>query len=165
MQLVLDKSNHQVHKHYEYWIASSWSEMWSSPERYIWPCPSPPRPDSICGSPVTFSSSLLFRHAAFGFRLRSEQNHSDQIWMMMMITEWWRSSSQTCIMKEEQVGGRTCLAHNSSQKQRITVLTHSHYCNVTRHTCTVFLTFIYFIIFYTLYFYIIYYAIKNYYII
>ncbi len=119
MQLVLDKSNHQVHKHYEYWIASSWSEMWSSPERYIWPCPSPPRPDSICGSPVTFSSSLLFRHAAFGFRLRSEQNHSDQIWMMMMITEWWRSSSQTCIMKEEQVGGRTCLAHNSSQNKEL----------------------------------------------
>lgn len=51
------------------------------PIRYIWLCPSPPKPDNIWGSPVTFSSSLLFRHAAFGFRLRSEQKkHSLQTW-------------------------------------------------------------------------------------
>lgn len=46
---------------------------------YIWVCPSLPSPgwpppSCIWGSPpmpVTFSSSLLFRHAAFGLRLRS----------------------------------------------------------------------------------------------
>lgn len=50
------------------------------PENYI--CPSPPRPgwpppSCIWGStPETFSSSLLLRQAAFGFKLRSLKNQT-----------------------------------------------------------------------------------------
>lgn len=59
------------------WESSS--QMQYLHKYYIWVCPSLPSPgwpppSCIWGSPpmpVTFSSSLLFRHAAFGLRLRS----------------------------------------------------------------------------------------------